>query len=132
MIAIAREGTREPVDYRVIDATDREALLKLGARSFDGALCNMGLMDMADIQPLMDSLAVLLRPHGRFVFSIMHPCFNNPSSILMGEVEDRAGAVVTTYSVKTSRYLTSFTQLGVAIPGSPYRIHISTGLCPLS
>lgn len=40
-------------------------------------------------------------------------------AIMMGEVEDRGGTVVTTYSVKTSRYLTSFTQSGVAIPGQP-------------
>lgn len=78
MIAIARERTGEPVDYRVIDATDRQALLSLGEGSFDGALCNMGLMDMADIRPLMDSLAVLLRPQGRFVLSVMHPVLQQP------------------------------------------------------
>jgi 2-polyprenyl-3-methyl-5-hydroxy-6-metoxy-1,4-benzoquinol methylase len=119
MIAIAKQRSEDGIDYRVIDATDRDALINLGAGSFDGALCNMGLMDMADIQPLMDSLAVLLRPQGRFVFSVIHPCFNNPSSIMMGETEDRGGTVVTTYSVKTSRYLTSFMQSGIAMPGQP-------------
>jgi hypothetical protein len=47
------------IDYRVVDATDREALLGLGAGAFDGALCNMALMDMAEIEPLMTALAVL-------------------------------------------------------------------------
>jgi hypothetical protein len=103
------------IDYRIIDATNREALLELGVGSFDGALCNMALMDMADIRPLMSCLALLLRPNGRFVFSVLHPCFNNPAAIQMGELEDRAGTLVTTYSVKISRYLTPYTQVGLAM-----------------
>jgi 2-polyprenyl-3-methyl-5-hydroxy-6-metoxy-1,4-benzoquinol methylase len=61
MITIA-SGHPAPlnIDYRVVDATDREALLGLGASAFDGALCNMALMDMAEIEPLMTALAVLL------------------------------------------------------------------------
>lgn len=119
MISIAKERTEDRIDYRVIDATDSEALLQLGTGSFNGALCNMALMDMADIQPLMNSLALLLHPGGRFVFSVIHPCFNNPSSVLMGELEDRDGTLVTTYSVKISRYLTPFTQPGLAMWGQP-------------
>jgi 2-polyprenyl-3-methyl-5-hydroxy-6-metoxy-1,4-benzoquinol methylase len=120
MIDLAKERTgRSGIDYRVIDATDRKALLDLGPAAFDGALCNMALMDMADIDPLMDALASLLRPDGRFVFSVLHPWFNNPACIQMGELEDRAGTLVTTYSVKTSRYLTPFTQVGLAIDGQP-------------
>jgi len=53
------------------------------------------------------------------VFSVMHPCFNNPSGVQMGELQDREGALVTTYSVKISRYLTPFTQVGLAIAGQP-------------
>jgi 2-polyprenyl-3-methyl-5-hydroxy-6-metoxy-1,4-benzoquinol methylase len=103
-----RPGGSE-IDYRVIDATDREALFHLGERAFDGALCNMALMDIANIDPLMNALAYVLRPAGRFVFSVLHPCFNNPAAIQMGELEDRIGTIVTTYSVKISRYLTPST-----------------------
>jgi 2-polyprenyl-3-methyl-5-hydroxy-6-metoxy-1,4-benzoquinol methylase len=113
-----QDGQRS-IDYRVIDATNREALLELGVGSFDGALCNMALMDMADIRPLMTCLALLLRPNGRFVFSVLHPCFNNPAAIQMGELEDRAGTLVTTYSVKISRYLTPYTQVGLAMQEQP-------------
>lgn len=120
MIDLARKRGESPhIDYRVIDATDREALLDLGAGSFDGALCNMALMDMANIEPLMHALASLLRPNGRFVFSVLHPCFNNPATIQMGELEDRSGVLVTTYSVKTSRYLTPYSQSGLAMPQQP-------------
>ena len=114
-----KRGGQADIDYRIIDATNREKLLELGVASFDGALCNMALMDMADIHPLMNALAALLRANGRFVFSVIHPCFNNPASIQMGELEDRAGTLVTTYSVKVSRYLTPYMQLGRAMPGQP-------------
>ena len=120
MIELARkQSTAFNIDYRVLDATDLKALLSLGQASFDGALCNMALMDMADIDPLMHALACLLKPKGRFVFSVTHPCFNNPSSIHVGEVEDRAGTLVSTYSVKISRYLTPFTQPGLAMLDQP-------------
>lgn len=120
MIDLAKQrGGRTDIDYRVIDATNREALLELGPEPFDGALCNMALMDMSVIDPLMEALVSLLRPGGRFVFSVLHPCFNNPGTIQMGELEDRSGALVTTYSVKISRYLSSFSQPGLAMHEQP-------------
>src|SRR5215831_3696100 len=41
------------VEYRVLDATNPNALGTLGHARFDGTLCNMALMDIADIRPLM-------------------------------------------------------------------------------
>jgi 2-polyprenyl-3-methyl-5-hydroxy-6-metoxy-1,4-benzoquinol methylase len=120
MIRSAMErASGDQVEYLVMDATDAGALRRLGAGKFDGALCNMGLMDMADPSPLMSALASLLRPGGRFVFSVVHPCFNNPAVVQMGELQDCAGAIVTTYSVKVSRYLTPYTQVGLAMHGQP-------------
>jgi SAM-dependent methyltransferase len=120
MIALAKKrDAKTKIDYRVIDATSETELIGLGVSSFDGALCNMALMDMADINPLVNTLVSLLRPGGRFVFSILHPCFNNPATIQMGELEDRAGNIVTTYSVKVSRYLTPYTQVGAAMHEQP-------------
>jgi 2-polyprenyl-3-methyl-5-hydroxy-6-metoxy-1,4-benzoquinol methylase len=120
MIRVAMQrGSRDRVDYRVLDATDVDALRGLGPGRFDGALCNMALMDLADTRPLMHALASLLRSAGRFVFSVLHPCFNNPAVVQMGELQDCAGAIVTTYSVKISRYLTPYTQVGLAMHGQP-------------
>lgn len=124
MIELARKrDTSSDIDYRVIDATDRHALLGLGKEEFDGALCNMALMDMSDIDPLLNALPSLLRPEGRFVFSITHPCFNNPAIVQIGELEDRSGNIVTTYSVKISRYLTPFSQTGLAMYKQPVPHH---------
>ncbi len=117
-VAKTRSGDGQ-IDYRVVDATDEDALRALGSGTFDGALCNMALMDMSDIRPLMKAVASLLRLGGRFVFSILHPCFNNPSIVQMGELQDREGVFVTTYSVKVSRYLTPYTQVGLAMHGQP-------------
>ncbi len=93
------------IDYRVIDGGDDATLLALGEGSFDAALSNMALFDMAEIDPLFGALARLLKPGGVFVFSVMHPCFNNMHTIHMAEREDRDGALVTTYSMKVTAYL---------------------------
>jgi 2-polyprenyl-3-methyl-5-hydroxy-6-metoxy-1,4-benzoquinol methylase len=122
MIGHARRRTidhAERLDFRVVDATDEIALLSLGERQFDAALCAMALFDMAEIDPLMRSLARLLRPGGRFVFSVLHPCFNNPHIIQMAEMEDREGDVVTIYSIKISGYMTPSVARGAAIVGQP-------------
>ncbi len=120
---IARARARGgDVDYRVLDATDAGALATLGGQGedgFDGALCNMAIMDIAAVEPLFAGVAKLLAPGGAFVFSTMHPCFNNPSVVQIGELEDRDGDLVTTYAVKTSRYMTPFSRLGLAMHGQP-------------
>jgi SAM-dependent methyltransferase len=115
---IARARAREGgIEYLVLDATDGVALRALG--SFDAAVCNMAFMDMAEIEPLLQALPSLLAPDGRFVFSVLHPAFNNPWSVQTAELEDREGRFVTTYGVKVSRYLTPGRRLGLAMPGQP-------------
>ena len=61
----------------------------------------------------------VLKPDGCCVFSVLHPCFNNPSTIQMGEIEDRDGELLTTWSVKVSRYLTAERRPGLAMPDQP-------------
>jgi hypothetical protein len=68
---------------------------------------------------MMRAMPRLLRPGGAFVFSVCHPCFNNPATVQMAELEDRGGRFTTTYSAKTSRYMTSFTQVGLAMHDQP-------------
>jgi 2-polyprenyl-3-methyl-5-hydroxy-6-metoxy-1,4-benzoquinol methylase len=120
LIEFARKRSpAEKIQYRVMDATDCEALTGLGRRSFDSALCNMAMMDMAEIEPMMRAVGECLRPDGRFVFSILHPCFNNPDVVLTEEREDRDGQLIDSYSVRVRRYATSFKKAGVAIDGQP-------------
>jgi 2-polyprenyl-3-methyl-5-hydroxy-6-metoxy-1,4-benzoquinol methylase len=112
-------GGMGSIEYHVLDATDEAALVALGEGRFDAAICHMALFDMAEIDPLLRALARLLRPGGRFVFSVTHPCFNNSYTTHAAELEDREGEIVTTYSVKTSRYMTPSVRHGLAIIGQP-------------
>ncbi|MEZ4863818.1 MAG: class I SAM-dependent methyltransferase [Caldilineaceae bacterium] len=107
------------ITYHALDATDETALLTLGEGRFDGAICNMALMDMAEIEPLFRALARLLRPTARFVFSITHPCFNQTRAVHVGELEDRDGEIVTSYSLKIRGYMTPAIAHGAAIAGQP-------------
>jgi 2-polyprenyl-3-methyl-5-hydroxy-6-metoxy-1,4-benzoquinol methylase len=121
LIEFARKRSRqdEPIEYHVLDATDETALLELGTGRFDAALCSMALFDIADIYPLLRALAVLLKPGGHFVFSVLHPCFNSSDVVHVAEMEDRDGQLVTTYGMKIRRYLTPCTIRAAAIPGQP-------------
>jgi 2-polyprenyl-3-methyl-5-hydroxy-6-metoxy-1,4-benzoquinol methylase len=114
-----RENPHSSIEYRVIDATDEGQLLSLGAQTFDAALSNMALFDMADIETLFRLLPVLLRPNGMFVFSLMHPAFNNPSSIHVAEEMDLEGEIKSVYSVKISRYMTPYQAKGLALRNQP-------------
>jgi len=117
-LAEARPNPDSRIAYHNIDATDESALLALGERSFDSALCNMALFDMADIEPLFRVLPKLLKPNGTFVFSLMHPAFNNPSVMLMAEEWDD-GQIQTRYAVKVPRYIHQFQSQGLALRNQP-------------
>ena len=106
------------ITYHVVDAMDEQQLLPLGEGSYDAALSNMALFDMADIEPLFRALPRLLKPGGTFVFSLMHPAFNNASSThVMEEFDD--GEMKTVYSVKISRYMSTYHSKGLALRGQP-------------
>lgn len=47
----------------------------LAGQRFDAVVCNYGLSDIDDLGGALTTVARLLRPGGRFVFSILHPCF---------------------------------------------------------
>jgi ubiquinone/menaquinone biosynthesis C-methylase UbiE len=112
-------GYTDAVEYLVADATDEEQMLALGEERFDAAVCNMALMDMSAIDPLMRALRRLLKPNGRFIFSVQHPAFNSNAVRLALEVEDRDGALVETYSVKVTGYLHVPPGKGGGMPGEP-------------
>ena len=78
---------------------DAQSLTSVAPHSFDVVVCNLALMDMPDLAAVYRAVArVLRRPSpvhagsppdgrsGRFVLSIMHPCFQAPhSDVLAGE-----------------------------------------------
>ncbi len=110
---------RERIEYTVADATDEEQLLTLGEGRFDAVVCNMAFMDMATIDPLMRAARRLLKPGGRFVFCVTHPCFNTPDHRKVVEEEDREGRIIVTYSIKIPNYLRPTVEKGGGMPGEP-------------
>lgn len=72
--ARAREA-REPlgITYAVANAAH---LAMLEDRTFDLVVCNMALMDIADGALAIGEVSRVLKPQGRFIASISHPCFD--------------------------------------------------------
>ncbi len=67
-----------PIKLFKLDATDRAQLAALsGAKDapFGAAVCNMALMDIAEISPLFDMLPLALAEGAPFIFSVLHPAF---------------------------------------------------------
>jgi len=123
LIELAKGRTLEHTDriaYHVADATNEAQLLALAGpdgQKFDAAVCNMAVMDMPQIAPLFRSVSQLLKPQGRFVLSVMHPCFNGLAMSMEAELPDYAEAP--TYAIKIKRYLTAEVTKGLAINNQP-------------
>ena len=118
----ARERTAKYADLielHHLDATDEASMLALGQRRFDAAVCNMALMDIADIRPLASVLSMLLKLGGRLVFSVPHPCFNMASVKRAVEEEYRDEGLQTVHYAKVSEYITPKAGLGIGIAGQP-------------
>lgn len=111
------------IEFRIVDATDPVALRSLGEASFDAAVCTMGLMDMAAIRPLSFALPLLLKPGGRFVFSVTHPVFNSGDSRPLAELIEEGTTVRTRYAVNVADYLRPRELAGIGIPGQPVQQH---------
>ncbi len=74
MIETARAEEAQPlgIKYHILDAT---ALNGLTDNHFDLVTCFMSLQDIENYGKAVSEVARVLAPHGRFVFSIPHPCF---------------------------------------------------------
>jgi ubiquinone/menaquinone biosynthesis C-methylase UbiE len=114
LLAMARrqeESEPRGIEYLHADARslDGEAL-----GVFDGVVCFMALMDIADLAPTLHSVARVLRPGGWFVFAVLHPCFHTAQS---GEMETPEGAVRT-----IRRYFEEGYWRSDARPGPPGKV----------
>jgi len=108
------------VSYHVADATDEAALVALGGGGpFDAAVSNMALMDIPDIAPLFRAVALLLRPGGRFVATLQHPCFNSNGVRFSLELEEQEDGVVITRAAKIVQYLHLPPGRGTGMRGQP-------------
>jgi 2-polyprenyl-3-methyl-5-hydroxy-6-metoxy-1,4-benzoquinol methylase len=111
------------IEYRKIDATSMAELLTLGEGRFDAAVCSMAMMDMIVIDPLLDSLRELLKPSGRFVFSIPHPCFNNNDMTFTADFRVQNDRAEQIFGVEIRQYLSHVPGLSVGIINQPQPHH---------
>ncbi|HEY0007844.1 MAG TPA: methyltransferase [Tepidisphaeraceae bacterium] len=75
--------------YKMLDAaTDLETHLPVNA--FDAAACVLALQNINPIQPVCKNVARALRPGGRFVIAMMHPCFRGVKESHWGWDDDAA------------------------------------------
>jgi SAM-dependent methyltransferase len=75
MIRLARQKERQDglgIKYYLSDAAN---LKEFGSRCFDVVTCFMALMDIERYEDAISQVARVLKKHGRFIFSITHPCF---------------------------------------------------------
>jgi len=105
------------ITYQMVDATDRDQLLALGEGRFDAAVAGMALMDMPAIDALAEALTRLLRPDGRLVFTVAHPCFNSNAVAMQAETEEREGRLGVAHAMKITGYLDVPPGLGAGMPG---------------
>jgi len=122
----ARERTKEHndrIEYIKLDATDRAALLSLGKGRFDAVVCTMALMDMSSITPLISALPTLLKPQGRFVFSVTHPVFNSGTARHVAEQYEQDGETIVKSGITITDYVRPFCYKGFGIPGQPEPQH---------
>lgn len=75
LLEMAQAAEREiPLGIRYVHA-DITAPMLLENAAFDAVTCNFGLSDIDELDPAIAAVSHALRPGGRFVFSILHPCF---------------------------------------------------------
>lgn len=75
LLAYARQfENAHPRGIRYVRGDARD-LAAFDDASFDTVACHLALMDIPDLAPTIASVARVLRPGGRFVTAVVHPCF---------------------------------------------------------
>jgi 2-polyprenyl-3-methyl-5-hydroxy-6-metoxy-1,4-benzoquinol methylase len=61
---------------------DLSQITDFSSQEFDVYLANMLLMHVSGIDTLLAEARRILKPEGKLIFSILHPCFNQPTAKL--------------------------------------------------
>lgn len=79
----------ELIDFFVADATNENDLLKVViGKNITKVVSNMAIMDISDIKQMFTVIGKHLNESGIFVFSSIHPCFQNPGMQKIIEYDD--------------------------------------------
>lgn len=86
LIRRARSRSRTVIDYHTADARDPKIFPE--AR-FDAVACLLALQNMEDILPVFQNVSRWMKPEGRFVMVLTHPCFRIPRQTHWGWDEEK-------------------------------------------
>lgn len=75
LISLARTRSHASIEYHVGDARD---LSRFAENHFDAAACVLAIQNIDPIAPVCAGMARSLKPGGRLVIAMMHPCFRGP------------------------------------------------------
>jgi len=84
LIRAGRERGPNGIRYHVADAREIGAVPFLPADHFAAAACVLAIQNIQPIAPAFQGVHRLLRPGGRFVLVMMHPCFRAPKETSWG------------------------------------------------
>lgn len=84
--AKSRSARETKIRYALADARD---LGPLADGRFDAAACLMAVHDVDDVAALLKSMSAAIRPGGRAVVILMHPCFRVPRQSSWGWDEQK-------------------------------------------
>jgi ubiquinone/menaquinone biosynthesis C-methylase UbiE len=90
------EESKHPMGIKFLKR-DAARLSGVKSKSFDFALASMSLMDIKDAKGAIKELGRVLRPHGQFIFSIVHPAFLWDGTWETVEGKQRYGRIVWRY-----------------------------------
>jgi SAM-dependent methyltransferase len=77
--------------------SDAQGLAGLPDEAFDLVSCQLALMDIPDLDAALAAVRRVLRPAGRFVAVLSHPCFLAPFAVTVDGPEGVPGRLVTRY-----------------------------------
>jgi ubiquinone/menaquinone biosynthesis C-methylase UbiE len=86
LIRLAGTRSKPAIRFHLADARKADAF-KEG--SFDAVACLLALQNMEDIEPVFNNAAKWLKPEGRFVMVVTHPCFRIPRQTHWGWDEEK-------------------------------------------
>ena len=75
LLRMARSRSVKSIPYHLGNASDAKLL---GGQEFDGIACLLAVQNMGKIEPVFQNVARWLKPKGKFVMVITHPCFRIP------------------------------------------------------
>lgn len=121
-VSIAKNQTSDDLKNRAffttLDITQNSIPSDAGTEC-DMVICNMALMDIANIQPVFSEAYKALKQGGVFIITQTHPCFEKAVGPIFHEVLEKDGASVHTYGVKVSHYLSPSYIRVKAVPQLP-------------